>query len=90
MTGSTRPPLVASEWDFDAVPPAQAPACFFYEYARQFALGGELGARFVIETANTLTNWTPLATVTNFLGTVQFTDGMATNLPGRFYRAIRE
>ena len=37
---------------------------------------------------NNLVDWISVGTVTNVFGTTQFTDGDATNLPYRFYRAI--
>jgi hypothetical protein len=42
----------------------------------------------LIETSGDLRNWTPLTTVTNFTGTIEFHDAAATNLPMRFYRAV--
>ncbi len=53
----------------------------------QFTLTGNLGAHYQIDSATTLPNWTPLVTITNAFGTVQFTDASATNGVQRFYRA---
>jgi len=53
----------------------------------RMTLSGLFGARYEIDASSDLTNWTPLATLTNTYGAVQFTDGAATNLLHRFYRA---
>ncbi len=53
----------------------------------RMTLSGLFGARYEIDASSDLTNWTPLATLTNTYGAGQFTDGAATNLLHRFYRA---
>jgi hypothetical protein len=56
-------------------------------------LTGEFGQRYSIQAATNLalppaaTVWTPLATVTNVFGAVQFNDSVVTNGTQRFYRA---
>ena len=55
----------------------------------QVSLSGELGGRFKIDQTDDLVLWTPLATLTNFYGTAQFTDPSPTNRTHRFYRAER-
>jgi Leucine-rich repeat (LRR) protein len=42
---------------------------------------------FRLLASTNLQDWTSLATVTNTLGTVQFTDNLSSNFPLRFYRA---
>ena len=54
----------------------------------RLTLTGEFGARYQILGSTDLRAWTPLATVTNDWGTVQFTDAAETNLPQRFYQAL--
>jgi len=54
----------------------------------RLTLTGEFGAVYQIVGSTDLRGWTPLGTVTNDWGTVQFTDGTGTNLPQRFYRAL--
>ena len=51
-------------------------------------LTGEWGTPYRIDGSTNLVAWTPLTTLTNWFGTVQFTDGEGTNLPSRFYRAV--
>lgn len=53
----------------------------------QFTLLGNPGAHYQIDAAITLPNWTPLVTITNTFGVVQFMDASATNGVQRFYRA---
>jgi len=57
--------------------------------ALRWALTGQAGARFLIEASADLVQWTPLATVTNTTGWVEFTDPDRANFPHRFYRASR-
>jgi hypothetical protein len=52
----------------------------------QLTLAGKIGARYEIDTATSLGNWAPIATVTNSFGTSQFTDLSATNGLQRFCR----
>ncbi len=60
----------------------------------QLLLTGEFGAGYVIEATTSFalppasTTWTPLATVTNSFGAVQFNDPFVTNRTQRFYRAV--
>ncbi len=54
----------------------------------RLTLTGEWSRPYRIDRSPNLTEWTPLTTLTNVFGTVQFTDGAATNLPQRFYRAV--
>jgi hypothetical protein len=54
----------------------------------RLTLTGEFGVRYQILGSTDLSAWTPLATVTNDWGTVQFTDGEGTNWPQRFYQAL--
>jgi hypothetical protein len=56
----------------------------------RLTLTGEFGAAYQILGSTELSEWTLLGTVTNYWGTVQFTDGAGTNLPQRFYRAVQE
>jgi enediyne biosynthesis protein E4 len=48
------------------------------------------GFRFTVELSNNLVDWTPLATVTNTTGVVQFTDPDAPQHQQRFYRVKSE
>jgi hypothetical protein len=47
---------------------------------------GSTGRVYMIDASANLTNWTTLATLTNFTGTIQFRDAASTNQPRRFYR----
>jgi len=67
------------------VPTWFAPMC---QEGYRFLLTGEFGGQYQIEASTDLVQWTPLVTLTNTYGTVQFTDASATNLPQRFYRAV--
>jgi hypothetical protein len=51
-------------------------------------LTGEWGTPYRIDGSTNLVEWIALTTLTNWFGTVQFTDGEGTNLPCRFYRAV--
>ncbi len=53
----------------------------------RLTLNGEFGAKYSIEASSNLLDWVSVGTVTNTYGTAQFTDGAATNLWQRFYRA---
>ncbi len=53
----------------------------------RMTLSGLFGAQYEIDASSDLINWTPLATLTNTYGAVQFTDAAATNLLHRFYRS---
>jgi hypothetical protein len=61
-----------------------------YEDGFQLTLTGEFGARYGVDAAAVLPNWSPVATVTNVWGTVQFSDPAGTNLAQRFYRVWQE
>jgi hypothetical protein len=78
--------------NFSRRPALAAPACFgsAKDQAYWLVLGGEFGRRFRIEASPDLADWTPLATVTNVFGTMQFDDQSSTHLPRRFYRAVAE
>ena len=55
----------------------------------QFKITGQPGDVYRVQAAtNLLNNWQTLASVTNLVGTVPFTDTTATNLVRRFYRAV--
>ena len=56
----------------------------------RLSLTGEFGVAYQIFGSTDWSGWTPVGTVTNDWGTAQFTDGEATNMPGRFYRAAQE
>lgn len=47
---------------------------------------GEPGTRYVIEVSSALQSWTPLVTITNETGVVEFLDQQARALSRRFYR----
>ncbi|MCX6875140.1 MAG: InlB B-repeat-containing protein [Verrucomicrobia bacterium] len=53
----------------------------------RLTLTGEFGKQYEILGSSDLVNWIQAGTLTNVYGTSQFTDGDATNLPRRFYRA---
>jgi hypothetical protein len=53
----------------------------------QVTLTGQIGGHFQIDQTTDLATWTPLASLTNLYGTVQFTDLSVTNGSQRFYRA---
>jgi len=46
-------------------------------------------AAYQFESSTNLASWSPLADMTNAIGTIQFTDTAITNAPYRFYRALR-
>jgi len=50
-------------------------------------LGSETGAVLALDASTNLVDWTPVATLTNSLGTVSYVDSDATNFNQRFYRA---
>ena len=55
----------------------------------QFQISGQPGDVYRVQASTNLPNdWQTLASVTNDLGTAQFTDTSATNLARRFYRAV--
>jgi hypothetical protein len=56
----------------------------------QLTITGEIGRTYRLQASADLqvSNWVDLFTFTNTLGTTNFIDSYATNLPKRFYRAI--
>jgi hypothetical protein len=54
----------------------------------RLTLTGKFNARYRIDGSTDFISWIGLGSVTNEWGTVQFTDGSATNSPRRFYRAV--
>jgi len=54
----------------------------------RLTLWGQPGAAYEIHASTNLMDWALLDTVTNQLGTMQFTDTSATNFSRRFYRAM--
>src|SRR5439155_25377006 len=59
------------------------------ESGLQWVLHSAPGLRFEIQASTNLANWTPVAVITNTLGTVPYTDPLVTNFSARFYRAKR-
>ena len=53
----------------------------------RLVLSGAPGSSVTILRSSDLMNWVSLTTLTNTSGTVQYTDGTATNAPQWFYRA---
>ena len=53
-------------------------------------VGGELGMPYTIEVSTDLLHWSPLATVTNATGVLDFVDPEAKNTAQRFYRAVQQ
>ena len=53
-----------------------------------FTADGLAGDTYRIDTSTDLANWTPFVTVTNYFGSVPFTDLIVSNLPFRAYRAV--
>jgi uncharacterized repeat protein (TIGR02543 family) len=54
----------------------------------RLTLTGEFGGHYRIDGSTNLLDWVQLVTFTNTFGTAQFTDGAATNVPLRFYKAV--
>ena len=52
----------------------------------QLTLTGQTNLLYVFEASTNLVQWTKIAVRTNLTGAVDFTDGLATNYPQRFYR----
>ena len=46
------------------------------------------GMAFDVQASTDLKQWSPVTTVTNLTGTLEFTDPDAANLMRRFYRAV--
>jgi len=57
------------------------------ENSVRLTLAGNPGARYVIEASSNLISWSALATLTNLVGTVEFTDLAASQPSNLFYRA---
>ena len=53
----------------------------------RLTLIGDVGAQYQVLGSTNLLDWSLAGTVTNPYGTAQFTDGAATNLHLRFFRA---
>ena len=53
----------------------------------QLTLTGQLGAAYRFDGSTDLVNWTPIVTLTNSLGRIQFNEPFASNITHRFYRA---
>jgi uncharacterized repeat protein (TIGR02543 family) len=51
-------------------------------------LTGEVPVAYRFDASSDLSAWTPLATLTNYVGTLQYADTSATNFNRRFYRAV--
>ena len=75
---------------FTKRPTLSWPSCFepSLEDGFQFLLTGGFGARYQVEKNDDWQGWSPLATVTNVFGTMQFIDVTATNRARRVYRAV--
>jgi hypothetical protein len=54
----------------------------------QLTLTGQTNLLYVFEASTNLAQWTKIGLRTNPAGSVDFTDGAATNYPQRFYRAV--
>jgi hypothetical protein len=52
------------------------------------SVSGVLNVTYRIEATTNLSTWAPLATATNFFGTLQFVDPAAQTTPCRMYRAV--
>jgi hypothetical protein len=53
----------------------------------QLTVTGRAGARIVLQTSGDLAAWTPLVTLTNTSGRLEFSDPAGLNFSRRFYRA---
>ena len=58
------------------------------EVGFRLLMSGQLGIPHTIEVSSNLMAWTPLVTLTNLAGMMQFQDREATKLSNRFYRAL--
>ena len=54
----------------------------------RLTLTGEFGREYLILGSSNLLDWVSVGIVTNTYGTIQHTDGAATNVPYQFYRAM--
>ena len=52
----------------------------------QMSATGEPGPNYDIETSSNFVNWIPFGTLTNFNGSIQFTDTTSANIRQRYYR----
>ncbi len=60
-------------------------------FALTLSINGPLGTCNILATTNinlSFSSWTLAGSVTNSLGTVQFTDTNSANFPSRYYRAV--
>jgi len=55
----------------------------------QFTLRGEAQRSYEIQASIELTHWTTVTRLFNTSGTIPFVDALATNVVGRFYRALK-
>jgi len=56
----------------------------------QIRITGALGCTYTIEASSDLVTWTPIASVDNTSGTLQFVDPGTRNFTQRFYRVLLE
>jgi len=56
----------------------------------QLRIEGGLGCTYTIEASSDLVNWTPIASLDNTNGTLEFADPAAQNSNYRFYRVMEE
>jgi hypothetical protein len=54
----------------------------------QFALSGDAGSTYLIQTSSDLVNWSTFRTVSNVMGTVNIQDAIVSGQARRFYRAL--
>ncbi len=69
--------------------PPEFTSCLWLTNAVQLQFTGEIGKVFEVQGSTNLTDWVPLATLTNVSGQVLYTDPAVTNHPSRFYRAVQ-
>ena len=55
---------------------------------RAFRVQSWKGMAFEVQASTDLKQWSPVTTVTNLAGTLEFTDPDAANFMRRFYRAV--
>lgn len=55
-----------------------------------FALAGEQGLKFTIQSSTNLRDWTTLTNLLNWGGTFNFSDPSSLNSPRKFYRIVQE
>ena len=59
------------------------------EQGFRLTLTGEFGGHYRIDGSTNLADWTEQVALTNTYGSTQFADVSATNLPRRFYKAVK-